>query len=432
MAAASAAVTLLSYLFQGISIQSMFFSLGESHYFIFLLNMLPIFLVMLALYFVSNNPMISIGPVSFFVLFISVANRTKVRMRQYPLTLSDVTLVRELVAVSQDMSGKIVFVLCAIVVILIIAVAFATYIVKTKKIKIPVRIAGGIVCLLAIAALNGTVYSDAGLYSSFYVEGAVENSINHYYSKGLVYSLMFNYNSTKISQPENYDAKALTEFQTGVGGLLPRAEAQGVKPDIIVIMGEAFSDISNNEAFDFTGYTDPLKYFNELKKDALSGYIIAPSFGGGTAETEFDFITGINSRFFRTGYHIYTNVNKNIDSTAWRLRELGYYTEFLHPGESWFYGRMNAVRYLGFEKFLSVWDFDHSNRKGPYVSEQETMRFFIENYETYKNNNPDRPYYGFLTTIQNHGPYGGKYSEQAGFKLPFDLNGTETDNLSNY
>ena len=63
-----------------------------------------------------------------------------------------------------------------------------------------------------------------------------------------------------------------------------------VLPNIIMVMSEAFSDVSNSDFLSFDGFDDPLEFYNDFisRDDVVSGHIVVPNFGGGTSDTEFD------------------------------------------------------------------------------------------------------------------------------------------------
>ena len=427
--AAACAATLMCFVLHTDGLHDMLLCLRDSYLLTFVLNLAPVLLMMLALFFISANPVIAAGLTGFFAFAISMINRSKINLRYSPLMLSDAALVRELLAVSEGVGAGTVILAAGCVLAVILAAAVLLYMFRFKKIGLLWRISGCAAAAAAFLLLNATVYGDAVLYDSFHVVGSDEKQINHFNSKGLIYSMLFTYNSTKITTPPDYNAADIQAFLNR--GAAPDAPLN-FKPDVVVVMGEAFSDLSDNEAFDFTNFTDPLENYHQIKEDALSGYIVVPSFGGGTSETEFDFITGINSRLFRNSSHAYSLVKRDIDSTARYMRREGYYAEALHPGEAWFYGRTNAFKFIGFERFLYVELFGGVVRKGPFFSEDRTMEFFMVNYSEFRQNNPDTPYYGFLITVQNHGPYKNKYGAAVNFETALPLDEDETNMISNY
>ena len=123
------------------------------------------------------------------------------------------------------------------------------------------------------------------------MEGNIYFDVNQYSSKGFVYSFIYKLNSMRIEKPEGYNN---SYFIAAEEDYEPEKYDSDELPHIIMVMGEAFSDLSENSHFDFTNYGDPLENFKRLasSENAISGHIIVPNFGGGTSNTEFDVLTG--------------------------------------------------------------------------------------------------------------------------------------------
>jgi phosphoglycerol transferase MdoB-like AlkP superfamily enzyme len=176
-----------------------------------------------------------------------------------------------------------------------------------------------------------------------------------------------------------------------------------------MIMGEAFADISDSPHFDFTGFTNPLENWHELIREAVHGHIIVSVLGGGTAQTEFDVLTGLNSRQFAGVPFAFRMITDEFESFASILNSLGYRSEFMHPGFGWFYNRQNVYRHLGFERLMFIDEFDDIPTKGMYINEHDTINRIKEMFADHREAFPNTPYFNFTVTIQNHGPYVDKY-----------------------
>ena len=86
-----------------------------------------------------------------------------------------------------------------------------------------------------------------------------------------------------------------------------------------------------------------------------SGYYKVPSVGAGTANTEFESITGMSMRYFGPGEYPYKGILKETtcESAAYVLKNLGYRTHAIHNNEANFYGRRKVFSNLGFDTFTS-------------------------------------------------------------------------------
>ena len=100
---------------------------------------------------------------------------------------------------------------------------------------------------------------------------------------------------------------------------------------------------------------DPVPNFRSLSENFTSGYLTVPVVGAGTANSEFEVLTGMNLRFFGTGEYPYKTILKqtNCESIASDLSEIGYGTHVVHNNGGNFYSRANAFSQFGFDTFTS-------------------------------------------------------------------------------
>ena len=99
----------------------------------------------------------------------------------------------------------------------------------------------------------------------------------------------------KLSEPDDYSVRELNDLYSEYG--FDESE-DNFKPNIIVVMNESFSDLSvlspelTNEGY--------MPYFNSLTEDVIKGYAYVSTIGGGTSNSEYEFLTG-NSMAFLAG-----------------------------------------------------------------------------------------------------------------------------------
>ena len=125
-------------------------------------------------------------------------------------------------------------------------------------------------------------------------------------------------------------------------------------PNIIFLQLESFFDVKYIENFSCT--EDPVPFFTELKKKYPSGFLEVPSIGAGTANTEFECITGMNLDFFGPGEYPYKTILKErtCESAAYILKNLGYAATAMHNNDGTFYGRNEVFSNLGFDRYISI------------------------------------------------------------------------------
>lgn len=125
-------------------------------------------------------------------------------------------------------------------------------------------------------------------------------------------------------------------------------------PNIIFLQLESFFDVKYIENFSYT--EDPIPFFTYLKEKYPSGFLEVPSIGAGTANTEFECITGMNLDFFGPGEYPYKTILKDrtCESLAYLLKNQGYSASAMHNNDGTFYDRHIVFSNLGFDRYVSV------------------------------------------------------------------------------
>lgn len=179
------------------------------------------------------------------------------------------------------------------------------------------------------------------------------------------------------------------------------AEAQfdSEKPTVIAIMNETFSDLSiyDNMHADYQGP----QYFKSLKDCLSRGKLYVSAYGGGTANTEFEFLTGNSMANLGSGVYPYTIYDlENTENLAGQFKKLGYDTTAMHPNHGTNWNRENVYKDFGFDKFLTINDFQDADKLRGMVTDKSTYDKILE----LLGSNAD-PQFIFDVTMQNHSGY---------------------------
>ena len=390
------------------------------------LNALPVGLLLLTFAFLFKNVFYGAALVNFFVCTLSLFNRVKIEVRDEPVFPRDFALVREVGSAMQTYDIRYPVTAIALVVLttaLLAAlgvfvtsrpVSFAVLKAKVKKGAAavlpgrcwPERIIGAVLSFGVLTALIFTVYASNDLYNSFHVSNAyyVPSVFNEL---GFPYCFCHQFTTYPVDRPEGFSKSEAAGWETG--------EQTGLGQDvsIIMVMNEAFSDITDQPMFDWTEETDPLPNLHALQNDphAVSGHIVVPGFAGGTANTEFDVLTGMQTNALSaTTTSAMRVVNRNLDSLFRVFGADGYRTSFYHPGDAWFYNRENVYRWLGAEYEVFARDMENPEYKGRWVTDDYMAGQIEQEFETAVAEG--RPLFNYTTTIQNHMSYtADKYGE---------------------
>ncbi len=173
-----------------------------------------------------------------------------------------------------------------------------------------------------------------------------------YQDYGLPYCFLASLFNTGISQPSAYSEEAIQKINQE-SQLTTISSKQKEMPNIVLIQLESFFDTDEIEFF--TTSKDPIPTFHSLMKEYSSGYCKVPSVGAGTANTEFEVLTGMNLRYFGPGEYPYKTIVKyqQMESIATALKEFGYGAHALHNNGGNFYSRADVFNNMGFDSYTS-------------------------------------------------------------------------------
>ncbi len=205
-----------------------------------------------------------------------------------------------------------------------------------------------------------------------------------------------------IEKPEGYLAEQMRELPKSY----PSDPAkEGEYPNLIVIIDESFSDLS--VLGDLNASEDYIPFFHQLCEESVHGYAYSSMVGGGTANTEFEVLTGNSVLIIpnnAVAFQVY--VSQPMDSLATYCADLGYQgLVAVHPFKRANYRRPQAYPFLGFSEYLSMEDFpDDALSICGLISDAADNEMLIQKYEEAKAAS-DAPVFLYTMTMQNHGGY---------------------------
>ena len=382
------------------------------------LNALPVGLILLTLTCLLRNVFFGAALTNLIVCGFSVANRVKIEVRDEPVFPRDLALLKEVGSIVSDYAiaypwAVIAVIVCATLALVILGIAVGSRPFPLKKLSGWLgSILGAAGSIGVLAALILTVYASNDLYNSFKVSNAyyVPSVFNEL---GFPYCFCHQFTTYPVDKPDGY-SKAQAELweqeaapQTG--------EAQPVS--VVMIMNEAFSDVTDHAAFAYDESTNPLSNYHALQADphAVTGHIAVPNFAAGTANTEFDVMTGIQTNALSaTTSSAMRVVNRDLDSLFRLYRGAGYRTSYFHPGDDWFYNRENVMRWMGAEHTAFADEMAGLEYKGRWVTDGSLVPLITAEFESAAAEG--RPLFHYTTTIQNHMSY---TADKYGADYPF-------------
>ena len=288
-------------------------------------------------------------------------------------------------------------------------------------------------CVLAVLTAGGFGYLQSQpILSTGKNGGFFWNLTSSYEKYGYFLATYIYENYQNVEKPEGYSAEAVEQLMTELIQEQTERSGQndstGQLPNIIAIMNESFTDFASVGGIQTS--KPLLPFIDSLQENTVKGNLYVPVFGGGTANTEFEFLTGSTMQFLPTGstpYQAY--VKRELPSLASYLKQYGYETLACHfaSGSNW--NRDQVYPLLGFDTFLTNTDVGELEEIHGYPSDQADYEEVCRQYEAWKASGTSEHFFCFNVTIQNHGGYlSGYRSEDA----PQYTGGQTSDDVEEY
>ncbi|MGN0268645.1 MAG: LTA synthase family protein [Lachnospiraceae bacterium] len=316
---------------------------------VYLFNAMLIFVSLMLAYLFRHRGLVRII-ISVFWLLLGVVNSFILASRVTPFNFTDLKLVGDLLSMQGSKYFSVqqgVLVVVCLVILLLFLVLYAIrgpfYKKKIHRVRNLILLVIAIACmpLVTKAAIN------AGVMASYF-----GNLAQGYADYGFVYSFLASTVDTGMRQPADYSEASVNK----VLNKIPVEETtldEDDMPNIIFVQLESFIDPTEVNFLELS--QDPIPNFRKLMENYTSGYLTVPIVGAGTANTEFEVLTGMALRYFGLGEYPFKTVLKDTscESAAGVLSNLGYGTHAIHNNGGNFYGRANVFANMGFDSFTS-------------------------------------------------------------------------------
>ncbi len=333
-----------------------------------------------------------------FWLLLGIINGVILATRVTPFTGPDLHLLTDGMALLEKYLPKW-GVIVALIVLGFFALTLLGLIVKGPKFKgklkyrwnIPLVLAG----ILAFAGLTQLALEKRVLSNYF---GNIAFAYEDY---GYPYCLGVTIFDTGITCPRDYSEGEIRRIENTEKNLPETKE--GEHPNIIFLQLESFFD---PELVDYLEMSeDPIPVFRKLMKEYTSGYYKVPSVGAGTANTEFESITGMSLHYFGPGEYPYKSILKETtcESAPYVLKDLGYSTHAIHNNEANFYGRRSIFPNLGFDTFTSAEYMPEEDDKNPLGWTRD--RVLTDEIIKCLDSTEAQSDYVYTISVQGHGSY---------------------------
>lgn len=388
------------------------------------LNILIFSLILLICLVLTNSIKAGTCIMAALVTVFAVANYFVYQFRGIPIMASDIATIGTAMNVADEYTFEFTYQMYIVVFLLF---GFIVAMCKLKNTRIggwKLRTGLTIVTVAACALfMNKIVWSTQLEEHGVMIRMFRPMDSYRKYGCGVTFVRSIQYST--VNEPDGYSLEAVHAITDKYKSGANTTEEPKVKPNIISIVNETFSDIS--VLGDFQTSEEVLPFFNSLKKNTIRGWSYASIVGGQTANTEFEYLTE-NSMAFLPGqavaFQMY--VNHPMESLARYMDASGYQgVNAFHPFYGNNYNRPKVYPNLGFKNFITRDDMDTKDyhRIRTYISDDSDVDRVIKEYENAKSKSDD-PYFLYNLTIQNHSPYDQDFDN---FKTPITLDAAHAD-----
>jgi len=342
------------------------------------------------------------GLVAGMWLALGAVDAVVLRFRMTPFTKSDFEMIPSLLRILKNYSSVI-----PLAVLGLAAVPALIVVLWKRRPGLPVQgsflrkvgqIAGAGLCLALV--LHTGIETQA-------VSTDFVNLADAYEEYGFAYCFTTSIVDEGIRKPAEYSEETMDAMAAGMAAddsqaeLSTAAAEEAVRPNVIMIQLESFFDPTYIK--DLTLSEDPIPNFRALKESGASGFLRVPVVGAGTANTEFEILTGMSTDCFGAGEYPYNTVLRTTtaESLAWLLKEEGYRATAIHNNTGTFYSRDEIFAQLGFDCFVSEeYMYGLSYTPNNWAKDDVLPGIITQALEA-----SEEPDFIYTITVQSHGRY---------------------------
>lgn len=382
----------------------------------FILSFVVIYAIYILVYNLIGKVFLSMVLTSCTLVILCIVNYLKLIFRGDPLYPSDFTQITHMQSVipmvMDYFSWSYIFVIIVSIVACIVAGIYMRRYIQNVKIHLGIRallVVGSIFVLYAYGNFANTFMNK--VFQKSGVDFVLWNQNENYASNGFVLGFISNLDTTVMEKPKNYSKENMLQIANDIkkqysGNIGNQKKKE--KPNIIFVMSESFWDPTKVTNLSFS--EDPVPNLHHYIENFPGGQTISPTFGGNTANVEFEALTSYSMSLLKPGSIPYQQVitnKKEVPSIPTALKKEGYYTSAIHSFGRTFFKRDDVYKVLGIDKFNAEDTMENVDIDGDYISDLAMSKEIIAELEEQK-----QPTFIHAVTMQNHFPFTeGRFGE---------------------
>mgnify|MGYP001051977031 FL=1 len=385
-----------------------------SHAFAFLFNALIIFFTLSVVYLFRRRMLMRII-ISCVWLLLGIINGCVLSQRVTPFGYTDLKCISDLLTMTNTQYFTKTQEICVVILLSILVIFLVVLALKGPKFQgHPHKIRAVFFCAGMGVFMS---FATTMAHSSEQMASYFANIAQGYSDYGFVYGFSSSVMDRGMNKPDDYSESTIKAITQSVAQAKEDASSYTVaksdqivsdsvkkqQPNVICVLLESFMDPTEINFLELS--KDPIPNFRALSDNFTSGYLTVPVVGAGTANSEFEVLTGMNLRFFGTGEYPYKTILKetNCESIASDLSKQGYGTHVVHNNGGNFYSRANAFSQFGFDTFISK-EMMNIQEYTP-LGSWPTDDILIGETKKALDSTPNQSDFVYTITVQGHGNY---------------------------
>lgn len=325
------------------------FGVFESPFSFFINLSIIMFTMSISLLFRKRMAVIAV--VSTVWIGLGVVNFVIMSQRVTPFSATDFLLLDSIDNIIEKYLGPLSLILILLAAILVVVIISVLWIKLPKYADKISYIRNIFIVVLMYFIAFGSI--ELGLATGT-ISKKFPNMTIAYQEYGFPYCFTMSLVNTGVAQPDEYSREMVKSIINKMNKTTTVDKDNVMNPNIIFLQLESFFDVSKMETLETSSEVTP--NFNKLKEQYPSGLLTVNNVGYGTANTEFEIMTGMNLDDFGPGEFPYKTIlgTTTCESTAYVLKEHGYATHAVHNNTATFYSRDAVFKRLGFDTFTSI------------------------------------------------------------------------------
>ncbi|RHW27898.1 LTA synthase family protein [Nocardioides immobilis] len=415
----------------------------------FYVDVVLVWIILVFLWSVIGRLWWSTGLLAAVVIPVAAANRIKIDLREEPIYPSDTDFLTEPGFLSAFVSPSKAVLLVLGLGILIAGCVLVGRLLGRRYPRPSLRrlprqqavrlglLRVGVLLVSATLLFQTTKFNEPGNVwrKAYEIRGEhwrYWNQKTNYRSNGFGGGFLYNMPISAMAKPGDYDEAAMEQLAdryTQTAERINRTRTGSLDDvNVVLVLSESFTDPTQLDGFDLE--RDPIPQTRAVMRETTSGTMLAQLFGGGTANMEFETLTGESIALFRpqmvSPYQMLVSDHAKYPSAVGWFKSQGHKAIAIHPYMVGLYKREQVYETFGFEEFIHDTSMQSTEKidRNPYIDDHaafdEVLHQIDEN---------DDPLMINLVTMQNHIPVDGNYEDPLEVS---GIGGDQADRIGQY